>query len=154
MDEPLTYEELSRKIESASEGLAHVSHAVEIGASEYVTNLALLFGKAGIKEYVPSAWIVYAAMEYAELYFGDISRDEWLMIYDRGREIRQIAADHPEIADGIKNRRAAGKAEVKLTQMHLTLPDTTPHHIAGTQEPPARSAFDMAMQEELGLDLG
>jgi hypothetical protein len=81
---------------------------------------------------VPAAWIVYAAMQYAEHFFGDISREEWIMVYDRGREVRQIAIDHPELVDQLAARHAEEEEQAHQEQV---------------------SAMDRAMREEFGLDL-
>ncbi len=122
MDEPLTPEEVKRRLDQSGDHFGQLGEIINQAAAQFVLPLASFFDVIGVRHLIPPEWIVYAVMQYTELQFSEISREDWIKLYDQAREIKKIVAENPDILE----------------------------HPAA-QAP--RSALDIALAEEFGLDL-
>jgi hypothetical protein len=119
--EELTNEEIRRRLSESTEQLNQLGEVVSQAAEKFVSSLSSFLYSAGVKQVIPSAWIVFAVMQYAELYFGDIPRQDWMSIYDQSRQIRKLLQENPGLIDDLADE-------------------------------PVKSALDVAISEEFGLD--
>jgi hypothetical protein len=125
MDEPLTPEEIKRRLEQSGDHLSQLGEIINQAAAQFVLPLASFFDVIGVRHVIPPEWIIYAVMQYTEMQFSDISREDWIRIYDQSREIRKITKENPEIVE----------------------------QYAAKQEPTQfKSALDIVLAEEFGLD--
>jgi hypothetical protein len=121
MDE-LTPEEIKRLLSQHDEHWSQLGEIINQAAAQFVIPLASFFEALGVRQVLPPEWIIYAVMQYTEMQFSEISREDWIRIYDQAREIRKIVAENPEI-------------------------------LTPAADTPVKSALDIALAEEFGLDI-
>jgi hypothetical protein len=123
MMEDLTPEEIKRRLDQSDDHLSQLGEIINQAAAQFVLPLASFFDVIGVRHVIPPEWLIYAVMQYTEMHFSEISREDWIGIYDQAREIKKIVDENPDI---------------------LEYP---------AAQPPARSALDVALAEEFGLDI-
>jgi hypothetical protein len=99
MAEEMTYEKVKETLEGAPAAAKALASVIQQAALDYVGPLEMFFEVLGIREDIPTAWLVQPITALAQKQFGKISREDWMQLWDDMDQLDRILAEHPDIKE-------------------------------------------------------
>ena len=123
MSQEITAESVQKTINEAPAAAKALAAVFQQAATDYVEPLEMFLDMVGIKEHVPSSWLVQPVMVLAQKNFGRISREDWIQLYDDMVKLDEILAEHPEIKENYEGTKAKSSFEDITAGLDLEIPE-------------------------------
>lgn len=124
MSQEITVESIQKTISEAPAAARALAAVFQQAATDYVEPLEVFLDMMGIKEHVPSSWLVQPVMVLAQKNFGKITRDDWIQLYDDMEKLDAILAEHPEIKENYEaTKTAEASFEDVIEGLDLEVPE-------------------------------
>lgn len=107
MPDEISYESVKDTLATATPAAKALAAVFQESANQYVSTLAAFFDNLGIRDQIPTEWVIQAVYSSARQFFGDMTLDEWTAIYVDTQALNKLIDEHPELIHGTPEEAAA-----------------------------------------------